>query len=105
MTRYLVSSITEIPRASSQWELVTQDGETLLLTYEVGELTLCAWDASVESIRPGDQWSLICTRQREGLSILERVRENRIPLEDALAMLGDVISVSGYVASYEVTGR
>jgi hypothetical protein len=104
MPRYVISSIVERPHESSQWELVTQDGRTLLLTYDMGELTLCEWEPSVDSARPNDHWREVARRQREGQTVLERMRCRQISLEDAVKLMGDMVKVNSYVASYELAG-
>lgn len=102
MDRYVISSITKMPGASCQWELVTQDREILLLSYAAGELLLCEWVSTPDSPGRDGAWHEVAKRRRDDLPVLERMRDCHITLDEALAMLGEMVSVTSYVASYEL---
>jgi hypothetical protein len=46
----------------------------------------------------------VARRQREGQTVLERMRCRQISLEDAVKLMGDMVKVNSYVASYELAG-
>jgi hypothetical protein len=102
MDRYVISSITEVPGTPCQWELVTPEGEILLLTYSTGELMLCKWVSTPDSPGRDGIWQEVAKHRRDDLPILERMRDCHITLDEAIAMLGPVLSVTSYVASYEM---
>lgn len=102
MDRYVIASITEMPNASCQWELVTQDGTILLLTYATGELTLCRWVPMRDSPGRDGAWEEVAKRRHDDLPILARMRDCHISLDEAIGLLGDMVAVTSYVASYEL---
>lgn len=102
MDRYVISSITEMPGAPCQWELVAQDGTILLLTYATGELTLSRWVSAPDSPGRDGSWEQVANRRHDELSILERMRDCQISLDDAIAMMRELVAVTPYVASYEL---
>lgn len=103
MERYAISSIARVPDSPCQWELVTQDGKVLRLRYCTGELKLCEWVPNEKGSRSDGRWVEVVSRHREGLTVLERMRDSYMALDDAIRILGDVVTVTSYVASYELT--
>lgn len=100
--RYLISSITEIPNTSSQWELVARDGTILHLSYAAGELLLCEWVSAPESGGGDGVWHEVERRARDDLPVLQRLRDCHIDLREAIAMMGHRLAVTTYVASHEL---
>jgi hypothetical protein len=103
MGRYVISSITEMPGTACQWELVARDGTILRLSYAVGDLTLCEWVSETEAPDRDGLWREVARRARDDLPVFERLRDCTIALDEAISMLGDMLSVTSYVASYELT--